>query len=212
MANVAGLPLVNFIYQRCRYSRIDKVVVATSADASDDELVAYCQKNAIPVMRGNLNDVLQRFIEVATMIEASVVIRVCGDTPFVDVALIDNIVKALIAENLEYAAPSRETCASAFYAEAVTLGALRKAALLTNAIEDREHVTRFIINHADIFAIRLFNAKLNPDFMVHCRLTVDYPDDLRRVNEIVHALPDKYNFTSKDVLAAAERYLGKCAE
>src|SRR6185503_18073355 len=60
MAPVLGAPMIGRQIERIkRAKRIDKLVMATSTDPSDDELAAYVQSLGVAdVFRGSLDDVL----------------------------------------------------------------------------------------------------------------------------------------------------------
>jgi spore coat polysaccharide biosynthesis protein SpsF (cytidylyltransferase family) len=151
-------------------------------------------------MRGDLYNVLRRSIQAAELLNAQYVVRVGGDTPLVDISQMGLFLERLINEGLDYVSFNKDTCASAFYFEVITIDALRKTAALTNAKEDLEHVTKFIIDNPDSFRLKTVDMDLNPQFIRKVRLTVDYPEDLRLVNDVVKQLPDKLRFSSYDVL------------
>ncbi|MDD5072701.1 MAG: NTP transferase domain-containing protein [Candidatus Omnitrophica bacterium] len=200
MSLLGGVPLVEYVYRRCKTCAVDNVLVATSEDTSDDTVYDHCRSGKIPVFRGSLDNVLERYIRAAGSVNAGYVVRVCADTPFVDTALVNTLLKALIAEKLDYASLERSTCASGFYSEAVTAEALEKAAMRTREKEDLEHVTKYITSHPQEFSAKFIDAGLNPEFLHGIRLTIDQPGDLKRANAIVSELVDPLAFTSKEVL------------
>lgn len=200
MALLARMPLVEYIYRRASLSRIKKVIVATSSEKSDDVLFGYCKNKNIPAVRGELDDVLGRYIAAAKTIEADHIIRLCGDTPFAGIALMENMIAKLLEDKADYVGPDRNSCASGFYSEAVTLSALEKAHALTNTKEDREHVTRFILNSKDLFNVKLIDAGLNPEFVKGTNLTIDEPKDIETARKITDKLADKFNFLPEDIL------------
>lgn len=200
MSSIGGMPLVEYVYRRCAASSIRNVRVITSDDTSDDELFSYCGRNAIPILRGNLHNVLERYRVAGRSLGVSRIVRVCGDTPFVDIPLMERLLEMVEGKEADYAAPDRKTCLPGFYSEACTLEALDRASLLTDNSEDLEHVTKFIVEHPDRFRNGYVGAGLNPDFARGARLTIDYPDDLVRANAIVGKLKDALDYTSEEIL------------
>ena len=174
--------------------------VATSDHVSDDTLYAYCKSEKIPVMRGDLDNVVKRYVSVAESEKVVYICRVCGDTPFVDMALIESLFDTLISKSLDYVAPDRETCAPGFYSETFTVKALKRVLETARLGEDLEHVTKYILDNRDRFRVELVDAKLNPDFAKKVRFTVDYPEDIEIARKIVAGLPAGYLFSSSDVL------------
>lgn len=200
-----SMPLIEYLYERCRNSSVKNILIATSEDKSDDELYDYCKKNNISVMRGSLNNVLERYIQAAESTGADYIVRVCGDTPFVDISLTDVFLGILIYEKLDYVSADRRTCSSAFYSETVTLRALKEARSLTDNKEDFEHVTKYIIDHREEFLVKFLDVRLNPAFMKGLRLTIDYFSDLQLVGRIIDRLNNKLLFSSKEILNIISR-------
>ena len=59
---LVGAPMILRQIERIKRAKlIDKIVVATSDERSDDELATVCQNSDVEVYRGNLDDVLDRF-------------------------------------------------------------------------------------------------------------------------------------------------------
>lgn len=200
MKLLAGMPLVEYVYKRCRQSGVKNVLVATSIEVSDDILYEHCRNNNIVVIRGDLNNVLARFLQAAEHLGAKYIARVCADTPFVDISLIKSLLKTLAFEDLDYIAMDRKTCIPGFYSEAVLLNALKKTSGLTEDAQDLENVTKFIIDNKDKFLTKFIDVDLSPSFVQDIRLTVDYPEDLELLNYLVAGLSDQLNFTSDDIL------------
>ena len=208
MSCLFSMPLIEYVYKRSQKSSADKILVATSNGVSDDTLYNYCKENNIFAMRGSLNNVLERYIQAGDLLDVDYIVRVGGDTPFVDIFLADMLLDVLIHEKLDYVSFNRKTCASGFYSEAVTLQALKKIAVLAKAKEDLEHVTKFIIDNREKFLTKFIDPDLNPESVKNIRLTVDFPEDIQRANAIVDALPDKFSFNSKDILNIIEKKVG----
>lgn len=206
---IDNVPLAEYVYKRCLCSKsADIVSIITSTEKSDDELFTYCLENNIRVFRGSLNNVLDRYIKAADYFNASIICRVCGDTPFVDISLIDYAFDILKSGLLDYVAPDRNTCAPGFYSEIFTLQALNKVFTWTKFQEDLEHVTKFILDNTGMFKIKLLNAGLNQPFIQNIRFTIDYPEDVDLGNKIAAELPDGYAFSSQDVLNAVKLIRG----
>ncbi len=200
MSVVGGLPLIEYVYRRCKYSLVNKVLVATSDDKSDDDLCYYCKKKNIPVFRGPLDNVLKRYIQAAEYLKAKFIGRVCGDTPFIDICMLDRFFNLLVRESFDYVSCRRDDCASLFYSEGVSLSAMKKTLSLTKDENNREHVTKFIIDNQDEFSVKFIDAKLNPCYIKDICLTIDLPGDLKTVGGLLDKLEDRFAFSSQDIL------------
>ena len=131
MALLRGEPMVWRQLERLALSRtLDKIVVATSADPTDDGLASYLLGHGQTVFRGaayNLTERLMRCVEAAGPV--SHVVRIKGDCPFVDPAIIDDTVRLALAQGCAYASNRvRRTYPKGLDVEVVTLAALIAAA------------------------------------------------------------------------------------
>lgn len=193
-------PLIEYIYNRCLQSRVaDKVMVLTSVDKSDDELFKFCKLKKIPVFRGSLNNVLRRYIDAAKKYKIGTVCRVCADSPFIDVVLIDKMFKIIEKRNFNYISVNKNKCIAGLDSEIVTLKALERSINNNPSKEELEHVTLYIKNNPGKFKAKLLNERLRPNFLTDISLTVDYWQDLVFYNKIMEHFDNRYNFSSLDI-------------
>ena len=98
-----GVPMIGRQIERLRLaSSLDGLVVATSVDESDDELVAYLGVLGVPVVRGSLSDVLGRFVAVLDSYSPAVVVRLTADCPLASPAVLDRVVGEFHYRDLDY--------------------------------------------------------------------------------------------------------------
>jgi len=201
---VAGIPLYEYVYRRCLKAKgVDGVIIATSTEPSDDPLYESASKKGITVFRGELEDVLKRYVDCAGAAGADAIVRVCGDSPFVDIDLLELMAGVFSADGLEYIAPDKKSCAAGLDCEIVLLSALKKTAAESSDKADHEHVTKFIRDNPRKFKTMLVPGTVNPDEIGGLRLTVDEYSDYELASGIAAALSDKYGddyrFASSDV-------------
>ena len=105
MLPLLGAPMILFQLNRLRRCKqVDRLVLATSNDPSDDDLAETVAKAGVTVFRGDLDDVLERFRACAEQEQAKVIVRLTGDCPFADPALIDELVEAFQSGEWDYLA------------------------------------------------------------------------------------------------------------
>src|SRR5262249_49884006 len=76
---ILGQPMLfRQIERLMRCHRIDRLVVTTSTNVSDDPLVVECGRRNISVHRGSLIDVLDRFASAAQIYRPDTVVRLTG--------------------------------------------------------------------------------------------------------------------------------------
>src|SRR5690242_18550821 len=80
LADIGGRPMLARVVERARQAtRINRVVVATSTNRSDDAVARFCAESGIPCFRGDEQDVLDRFYQSAQAFEADVIVRITAD-------------------------------------------------------------------------------------------------------------------------------------
>jgi len=169
-------------------------IVATSVNRADDKLTEMLQRKLIKVFRGSENNVLERFIDAARSNKFDHIIRVCADNPFFDikgtVELLDKHFESLsdyTGFKVSGDMPSIKSHLG-LWGEVVTLKALEKVLNTTDKKIYLEHVTNFIYENKDSFAVNLINA---PEILFgrkDIRLTVDTQEDFDMSKEIYSKL------------------------
>jgi glutamate-1-semialdehyde 2,1-aminomutase len=185
-----GVPLILFQLERLRRcNRIDRLVLATSSDSTDDDLADQVAQAGVPVFRGDLNDVLERFRACAVNERAKVVVRLTGDCPLADPALIDELVEAFHTGEWDYLANSADeqqlTVPDGFDAEVFKAELLERAAAEARLPSEREHVTPWMRSPAA--GLRWSHFRHQP-VRPYYRVTVDDSVDLEVVRQIAAAL------------------------
>lgn len=186
LEQLAGLPLIVFMVERVRKARlVDQIVVATSTDPTDDPLAHVLAEHGISCFRGNLNDVLDRFVQCARAAHADHVVRLTGDCPLMDADLVDRGLSELARGGVDYvsnvAPPSYP---DGLDVECFTMQALETAWREAKLPSEREHVTLYL--RSDAPGIHVSNWSGTADYSA-LRWTVDHPDDLRHVASLVEA-------------------------
>jgi len=199
---LAGAPLILRMVERVRRARrIDRLVVATGDQASDDPLAQVLEDAGVDVFRGPLDDVLARFIGALDAFPADHVVRLTGDCPLIDPELIDATIALHLETGADYAQnrlvdrgfPKGQDV------EVITARALRRASAAAMTREEREHVTWGVWNHPELYRV----VRLEPPTDEgHVRWTVDRPDDYDFVAAVYDALySGDPAFSSDDVRA-----------
>ena len=204
---IAGRPMLWYQLQRMRAARtLDRIVIATTTNATDDPVVAFCEQQGCDFFRGPEHDVLARYAAAATRFEAQRVVRLTSDCPLLPAGLIDQAVNRFAAQQpCDYLSNMLEPRYPYGMAVEVMHGeVLQQAAREAREPQEREHVTPFIYWRPDRF--RLVSMKAPQDLSRH-RWTVDTPEDFELVSLILEALYDaRPDFGTDDVLALLERH------
>lgn len=82
LLDLAGQPLIARIIERVKRVRgLDAIVVATTENPEDDELVRVASQFGVESFRGARDDLVDRYYQAAKTFEAEIVLRLPGDNP-----------------------------------------------------------------------------------------------------------------------------------
>lgn len=202
LADLEGAPLLARVLRRAsRSAECAVTAVATSARTDDDAVAQLAAEEGAAVVRGPLEDVLERYRLAAEQLDADAVVRVTGDCPLVDPRVVDHVVRAFRAGAADYASNVRPpTFPDGLDVEVISRAALERAAREATSATEREHVTPYIADHPELFAPE--NVTHEPDLSA-MRWTVDYLDDLEFVRAVFRAFRElEDEFGMDDVLGA----------
>lgn len=201
MRPILGMPMIGRQVERLnRCDSLDRLVVATSKDPSDDVLAAYCEGLGVRVFRGSLDDVLGRFAGAAVANGAAHVVRLTADCPLADPQVIDACVWRHIETGADYTSNTLErSYPDGLDVEVMTIDALRTMHREAKDPYEREHVTPFLYRHPERFRIaQLAQAATLSDR----RWTVDTAEDFEFVSRVYYMLyPTNPRFEQADILA-----------
>jgi len=195
---ILGKPMLLHQIERVQHSKkIDKLVVATSQDSSDNLIERMCLDNDIEVFRGSLNNVLDRFYQCAKKYNPQYVVRLTGDCPLADWEVIDKVIDTCLKGGFDYVATDL-SLPDGLDAEIMTYKALTEAHKFASLPSELEHVTQYINKRPEKFKSGVLRFKEDLSDM---RLTVDEPEDFILVEEIYQQMYNVCpNFLIDDVL------------
>ncbi len=203
LKTVLGEPMILRELDRLKRSkRIDKIVVATSQDSSDDTLTEAVTLDGVAIYRGSLEDVLDRYYQCAKHYQPEHVVRITGDCPVIDWRIVDEVIETHIKEGNDYTATT-EQFPDGLDTEVLRFSALEMAWEKSKRPSEREHVTQYIKNHAEVFKIGQVDCERDLNCM---RWTVDEPRDFEFIQQVYKALyPANDDFGMQAILELLEQ-------
>jgi spore coat polysaccharide biosynthesis protein SpsF len=183
LAKVNGKPLLQYLLERLSHcSSIDKIVVATSDDKSDDPIEVFCHDYGALCFRGPLQNVAKRFYLALEKYNLDAFVRVCCDSPMLDQKLIDQGVKLLNGEYDFVTNIMPRSYPLGQSIEVITTSTFEKVYEKMSRPAHFEHVTKYYYEQSDEFKIKNFS---NDKDLSSYRLVVDTPEDLKRIEKII---------------------------
>ena len=189
---LGGKPLLEWIVRRVTDSLfLDRVVVVV--DATMEDTVRALTPQDISIFVSRQPDMLGRFAAAAREFDAHQLVRVGLDNPFVDPALIDRLVcTANTHPGCDYIGyyshdgqPAVQTKLGVF-AEWARADAIFQAEALATIDVDRQHVTRYLYSHPELFQLRLIPVPPQLDRQ-DVRLSIGGEEDWENAQRILDA-------------------------
>jgi len=97
LLDICGKPALQRVIERLRAARLlDDVIVATTANETDDAIVCLCEALHCNYYRGSEDDVLSRVLEAARLYKADVIVEITADCPLLDYNHVDHLVNLFL--------------------------------------------------------------------------------------------------------------------
>lgn len=191
-------PVLQNIAERIRTAKnISGVIIATSAETSDDIVENFCMKAGIKVFRGSLNNVLERYYKCALRESADVIVRCTADNALIDGNIIDEALNVFSSGELDYLS-YKNGLPLGMHVEIFSFAALEKSYNEARDPECLEHVTPYMIKNPEKFRVLFFADDKDADNS-SMRFTMDTPEDYEFVKRI-YASFDTNIFSYSEIL------------
>jgi len=202
LRKILDKPMLQYVIDRVSHaSLIDEVIIATTNNPLDNEIIEFCKSIGISYFCGSEDDVLSRYYQASKRYKANYVVRVCSDSPLIDPFVIDKIIGVFMENNIQYDYVSNtldQTYPLGMNVEVFSQSALEDAFLNHTEKYEKEHVTPYIYTHAELF--RIHKEQLENDYS-HLRLTVDEKQDFILIKNIIEELyPANPVFSMFDII------------
>jgi len=181
---------------------VHKIFLCTTKNKNDQKFKKVCEKNNIEIFRGSSSNVLKRLIDCAKKNSIKIIVRITGDCPIIDPALVDKCIKLHFKKKSEYTSNTLyRSFPDGLDVEIITLDALVKSQKMDNTRINKEHVTPFI-RKSKIFKKSFYENKINYG---NRRWTIDYIKDFKFLKRVVKFFSPDIYFSWEDVIKAEKK-------
>ncbi|MCB4421666.1 aminotransferase class III-fold pyridoxal phosphate-dependent enzyme [Synechococcus sp. HB1133] len=177
-----GISMLQYVLERIKVAdSVDQIVVATSLNSENDEIIPICNEMGVKVYRGDENNVLSRFVDISRLYPASHYLRITADCPLVDPRTIEEAIG--FCQSFDYITTGPKYT-DGFDVELISREVF--AGLSSDAVSafDEEHVTSFIHSSSQ-YTKKVLVPSVD---MPSCRLSVDEPNDFQVVSAIINSI------------------------
>ena len=167
----SGITCLEQVIRRLKKSRrLNDIIIATTKEKEDNEIINIVKKEDIKYFRGSKENVLSRYYFAAKENDIDIIVRVTSDCPCIDVDILDLAIDDHINKVADYTSNALvRTYPHGLDVEVFNFNVLEKA--YKNATKDyeKEHVTPYINRNPQIFKVNIIKAPKElyaPDIMV----------------------------------------------
>jgi spore coat polysaccharide biosynthesis protein SpsF len=201
LKEIDGIPVVQYLIDRIKKSKkIRNVIVCTTKNEKDNELVEFLEKNNYMFYRGNENDILERYLDTAKNFNTDFIISVDGDDIYSDPSYVDKMI-------LEYEKTNADYIDMVDFPFGIASVGIKKDALVKicklKKTNNTETGYRLFFHNEEIFKIHKMKPENTIKFPKELRLTLDYPEDLNLAKKVISNLGN--NFNLKDIIRLFEK-------
>lgn len=198
---IHGRPMLQYLLERLEHSDcIERIIIATSVNASDDAIADFCRARNVACMRGDEHDVASRFRAVAESLGLEYFVRVNGDSPLLDTAIVTRCLQCfqegvfdLVTNIMPRTFPPGQSV------EIIRSSAFETACDRMIQSDEREHVTLHFYRHNDQFRIANVFAE---DACKGIHLAVDSAEDGEIIRRMIAAMDrEHWTYTLAELIA-----------
>lgn len=209
LKKIDGIPVLKHLIDRLQTSKKKRnIIVCTTDQSYDNNLVEFLEKEEILYFRGSEKDILMRFLEAAKHFETDIIIDVEGDKIYTDPFFVDKIISIMENSDYDYAEGSISDEDNmpihgihGFVPAGIRTSALKKVCKLkTTDITDTGYKEFF--RNEQLFKCKRIFPEPNLKFPKNLRLTLDYPEDFELAKKVFAELGN--NFHLNDILKLFE--------
>ncbi len=181
LAPFLNKPLLDHVVQQIKKTRVySSIILATSTDNSDDPLASYAKDLDLKVVRGSLDNLVERYALALESYSCDAFFRVCGDSPLLLPNLFDHAVS--IFRNKPYDLITNifpRTYPIGMSVELIQSKIFLKTKKNIVDRDEKEHLSKHFYNNYKNFKIH--NIECDAPLDQNLKLAVDEYSDLKKI-------------------------------
>jgi spore coat polysaccharide biosynthesis protein SpsF len=194
-------PMLEHLIDRLKSVKlIDSIIIATTANKSDDVICDLAKKKKVFYFRGSELNVLERVIDTVNFYNPEIIVQITGDCPIVDPNIIDQVIRIYLENKCDYVGNSHiRSYPDGMDVQVFSKKNILKSFSIANRSLEFEHVTLNMRMNPKIFKPLYVIAPKNI-YWPELGLTLDEKEDYILLKKIIEYFPKKYLFTCLEVI------------
>lgn len=204
---IGGVPaIVRVVESLHRSEYIDKIVLTTTRDPSDDALEMLAKQRGLLFYRGDCENVVKRYFEAGLQFGADVIVRATGDCPVVSSELADLLIRSHLENKADYTATETDKVSVGVFSEVISSSALKSLHERSFDFNYSEYMTYYFKNNPDLFRINIMTAPPEYCFPQY-RLTLDHEEDLKMFNRLFQKMEqERLSYNHSNLIKILQKY------
>ena len=188
LKEINGIPVVQYLTDRIKKSKkIRNVIICTTKNEKDDELVEFLEKNNYMFYRGSESDILIRYLDAAKKFDTDFIVSVDGDDIYSDPYYVDKMISVYEKTDVDYIDMVN------FPFGIASVGIKKDALEKVCELKKTDNTETGLFFHNKVFKIHKMKPENNIKFPKELRLTLDYQEDLNLARKIISGLGNDFH-------------------
>lgn len=206
MLPLCGTTVLEVFLKRIKSFK-NNIIIATTNDGSEEDIVNTAKSFGIKYYRGDTNNVLSRYYESAVKYQANdedIIVRCTSDCPLLDEKILEECIDSFKTLDIDYL-----TCGfeggfpRGMDVEVFRFKLLKEAFLNAKSDYEKEHVTPYIhTTKKDEFKILEYKNKYDHS---KYRLTLDEQEDYILIKEIYKRFDNRLDFSYDELISLLKK-------
>jgi len=195
LAPINGKAVISQLLDRIeKVFPMDRVIVLTSDDVSDDPIVGFLDRLGVKTFRGSLCDVFDRFRKCLIKFECDWFFRISADSPLFEGDLVRFMSKFIDRRDVDIVTNLfPRSFPKGHSLEMIKSNVFATIDTETLTPDQKEHVTKvYYDNHRDYSIMNVHSGKTGLASMNFC---VDTLEDLRRLERMSNGIKNEYDYS-----------------
>ncbi len=189
-------PALEIMVDRVKKNKLaNEVIVSTTINKEDNDIVNWCEKNNISYFRGSEHNVYDRVLKTHQKFNSDIIVELTGDCILISAELIDHAIKLFLDNQYDYVNVSDPATMGVQVYSIKTLESIKYKRKLKD--EDKEHVTPYLYKSGKY---KIFRTKMYTD--LNCpkiSFPLDTIEDWKVLDKICKNF-DNFDFSFKDIV------------
>ena len=186
LRKISGKYLIDYLIERLQKVNNSNFAIATSNKSTDNAISNHCINNSISCFRGSLKNVSKRMLDSAIFYKADYFVRINGDSPLIDTAIINHGINIFINGNYDLVTNVfPRSFPIGHSVEVIRTSSFKSAYNKMFNPDHFEHITKYYYENSSDFKIKNF---MNGTDLSRYRFVVDSQQDLIRMRKIINKM------------------------